>query len=329
MKGKKLLSGYRYKKSGTVVPSQNLIKRCIMKKIIFVILLGVVGFHSCQISGRDKRKVPYVLVIGIDGLGSHGFETAKTPHMNELMKNGAWTLSARTVIPSRSGPAWSSMITGATVEKHGVGSNGWTVEEKLLEPVFKSDYDMFPTIFGETRKHHPDAVIGTFHHWDKFNNFIERGVCDVSKSGGSENIVTEDACDFIDKRRPDLTFVHVDHVDHAGHHNGYRSEGYAFAIERADSLIGVFLERLKRSGIYEETVVIVVSDHGGFEHSHGGIHPDEMIVPFLISGKKVKKGYKIEHPVFIYDLAPTVAYLLGFELSGYISGTPLIDAFIN
>ena len=141
MKGKKLLSGYRYKKSGTVVPSQNLIKRCIMKKIIFVILLGVVGFHSCQISGRDKRKVPYVLVIGIDGLGSHGFEIAKTPHMNELMKNGAWTLSARTVIPSRSGPAWSSMITGATVEKHGVGSNGWTVEEKLLEPVFKSDYD--------------------------------------------------------------------------------------------------------------------------------------------------------------------------------------------
>jgi predicted AlkP superfamily pyrophosphatase or phosphodiesterase len=300
-----------------------------MKKIIFVILLGIMGLYSCQISGRDNRKVPYVLVIGIDGLGSHGFEIANTPHLNKLMENGAWTLSARTVIPSRSGPAWSSMITGATVEKHGIGDNGWTVDDKLLEPVIKGDFDMFPTIFGETRGHLSEAVIAAFYHWGKFGDFIEKEVCDVSQSAGSEDSVTTMACKFINERKPDLTFVHLDHVDHAGHHGGYRSEEYTLSIEKADSLVGVFLEQLKRSGIYEETVVFVVSDHGGFEHSHGGIHPDEMIVPFLISGKGVKKGYKIEHPVFIYDLAPTVAYLLGFELNEYISGTPLAKAFMN
>lgn len=300
-----------------------------MKKISLLILFVIMGLYYCQIMGKENRKVAHVLVIGIDGLGSHGFEIANTPHMNELMENGAWTLSARTVIPSKSGPAWSSMITGATVEKHGVGSNGWSVEEKLLEPVYKSNHDMFPTIFGETRKHYPNAVIATFHHWSKFSNFIERGVCDVSKSGDSESIVTEETCHFIDQRKPDFTFVQIDHVDHAGHHGGYRSEEYALAIEKVDSLLGVFISQLKRTGIYEETVVIVISDHGGLERSHGGIHPDEIIVPFLISGKGVKKGYKMEYPVFIYDLAPTVAYLLGFELNEYISGKPLADAFMN
>lgn len=304
-------------------------ERYVMKKIVFILLLGIMGLYSCQNPEKDRRKVPHVLVIGIDGLGSHGFAIANTPYLNELMKNGASTLNARTIIPSKSGPAWSSMITGATVEKHGVGYNGWTVEEKLLEPVYKCDYDMFPTIFGEIRKYLPDAVIGAFYHWDAFNNFIEKGVCDVSKSGDNESIVTEAACEFIGERKPDFTFVQLDHVDHAGHHGGYRSEEYALAIEKGDSLVGVFFEQLKRSGMYEETVIIVISDHGGLESGHGGIHPDEMTVPFLISGKGIKKGYKLDHPVFIYDLAPTVAYLLGFELNEYISGKSLTDVFVD
>jgi predicted AlkP superfamily pyrophosphatase or phosphodiesterase len=135
------------------------------------------------------------------------------------------------------------------------------------------------------------------------------------------------ACEFLVEKQPDFTFVHLDHVDHAGHHGGYRSEEYAKAIEKADSLVGVFIDKLKEAGIFEEIVVFVVSDHGGFEKSHGRSHPDEMIVPFIVSGKGVKKGYKIEHPVFIYDLAPTVGWLFGFELNEWITGNPLVDVF--
>ncbi len=35
----------------------------------------------------------------------------------------------------------------------------------------------------------------------------------------------------------------------------------------------------------------------------------------------------IEHLVFNYDLAPTVAWLYGFELNEWITGKPLRDAF--
>ena len=299
----------------------------IMKRFILLLMIGITGFYSCQKAEKKDRKASHVLVIGIDGMGAHGLEMAQTPNMDELKKNGAWSMDARTILPSSSGPAWSSMITGATVEKHGVGNNGWTVENKLLQPVFKGEHDMFPTIFGETRKHIPDAVIGAFYHWGTLSNFFEKGVCDVSKPGDSEDAATEMACEFLVEKQPDFTFVHLDHVDHAGHHGGYRSEEYAKAIEKADSLVGVFIEKLKEAGIFEETVVFVVSDHGGFEKSHGRSHPDEMIVPFIVSGQGVKKGYKIEHPVFIYDLAPTVGWLFGFELNEWITGSPLVNAF--
>lgn len=294
-----------------------------MKTLILSLLCGLLLLCSCHNEGRNERLVSHVLVLGIDGLGSHGLEHANTPNIDQLMKSGAWTLHARSVFPSVSGPAWISMITGATVEKHGVVNNGWTAENHFLEPVIKGDFEMFPTIFGETRRHIPEAVIAAFYHWRKLGNFIEKGVCDISQAAGNEDSVTMLACKFIHERKPDLTFVHLDHVDHAGHHDGYRSQKYFEAIEKTDSLVGIFLDQLKRSGLFEETVVFLVSDHGGLDKGHGGIHPDEMVVPFLVSGKGIKKDYAIDHPLFIYDLAPTVAMLLGFELNGWISGKPL------
>ena len=58
-----------------------------MKKISLLILFVIMGLRYCQISGKENRKVAHVLVIGIDGLGSHGFEIAHTPHMNRLNPN--------------------------------------------------------------------------------------------------------------------------------------------------------------------------------------------------------------------------------------------------
>jgi predicted AlkP superfamily pyrophosphatase or phosphodiesterase len=292
-----------------------------------MMLLSVTcGTLSVQ-AGKKQKSSPHVLVIGIDGLGAHGIGMAKTPRMDELMKNGAWTLSARTVMPSVSGPAWSSIITGATVERHGVGNNSWTVDKKELEPLFKGDHDMFPTIFGEIRKHDPDAVTGAIYHWRSFGIFIEKDVCDLSKPAATEDEATQQACDFIATRHPDFTFVHLDLVDHAGHHAGYRSDEYTRAVEKADSLVGVLIDKLRETGLIGQTVVFIVSDHGGLDRKHGGSSPDEMTVPFIIYGKGVKAGYEIGHPVFNYDLAPSVAWLFGFQLNEWVSGRPLRDAF--
>ena len=188
---------------------------------------------------------------------------------------------------------------------------------------------MFPTIFGEIRKNLPQAVTGAIYHWGDFGNFIEKGVCDLSKPGSDEDVTTKLACDFLADKAPLFTFIQLDNVDHGGHHGGYRSDEYRKSVEKADSLVGVIINQLKKAGLYEKTVIFIVSDHGGIGTGHGGTTPDEMIVPLIISGKGIKKGYEINHPVFIYDLAPTVASLLGFRLNEWVSGKPLVDAYIN
>lgn len=186
---------------------------------------------------------------------------------------------------------------------------------------------MFPTIFGEIRDHVPGAVIGAIYHWKSFGNFIEPDVCDLSISAGSEDEAVQKACDFLTEKLPNFTFVHLDGVDHGGHSGGYRSAEYLETIEKADSLVGLLLDKLKETRMFNKTVVFVIADHGGFEKKHGGTHPDEMIVPFIISGKGVKKRYEINHPVFTCDLAPTVAWLFGLQLNKWVTGRSLKEAF--
>ena len=297
-------------------------------KVFLIAIIIAFTFSSCN-SGQSKkiRKLPHVLVIGIDGLGAHGVKMADTPTLDCLSQAGAFSLSARTVVPSSSGPAWSSIITGATVERHGVGDNSWEVNNKILEPVFMGDHNMFPTIFGEIKKHCPNSVIGAVYHWSKFSNFIEKGVCDYSITKNSEDSVTSLACEYLKEKRPNFLFVHLDNVDHAGHHEGFYSVSYLQAVSKADSLVGVFVDVLQKMNMLKETVLFIVADHGGFGKSHGGTHPDEMDVPFIIYGKGVKQGYQIPHPVFNYDLAPTAAWLFGFHLNPWVSGKPIKDAF--
>lgn len=298
-----------------------------MKTIISLILSGVYLCVLHNTGNAQEKNLPHVLILGIDGLGAHGFGMAETPNLVELMKNGAYSLSARTIVPSSSGPAWSSIITGTTVERHGIGNNDWTIYNKELQPVYEGKYSMFPTIFGEIREHYPKAVIGAIYQWSSFGNFIEKNVCNVSTPVDSEDIATRKACELLSTNMPDFTFVHLDLVDHAGHHSGYRSAEYKKSVEKVDSLIGVFIAKLKDTGMLDQAVVFIVADHGGFDKSHGGTHADEMIVPFIIYGKGVKRGYIIKHPVFNYDLAPTVAWLFGFKLNEWITGKPLSDAF--
>jgi len=86
---------------------------------------------------------------------------------------------------------------------------------------------------------------------------------------------------------------------------------YVSAIENADKLLGKFIEYLKTSGKWENTVLIVTSDHG---QSNVGWHPmldeDSWMTPLVFVGDGIARGRSLsyfEHT----DLAPTIAWLLG------------------
>jgi len=278
-------------------------------------------------AAQNVPAAGHVIVIGCDGMSPDGVRKAETPNMDYMMKNGAYTLHARGVLPTVSTPNWASMIMGAGPEQHGMTSNDWERDEFSIPAVTTGSENLFPSIFTILYEQRPDAEIGVIHHWDGFARLVDKSSVNYIEHGESEVKTAQLAADYIRKKKPALTFIHLDHVDGAGHHYGHGTPEYYKAVEIADLLIGQIIQAVKDAGIYDDAVIIVTADHGGIGHGHGGESLEELEIPFIICGKNVKKGYEIKSPVYQYDNASTVAYILGVKQPYAWIGKPVKFAF--
>ena len=274
----------------------------------------------------NAGQLEHLLVIGCDGFGSVGFTDANTPVLHRLMREGAYTLHARGVMPTSSSPNWASMIMGAGPEQHGVTSNDWETNKFEIAPTVVGPGGIFPTIFGALRAQRPTAKIAVVHDWDGFGRLVEPQAPDILENHKGSTNTARRAVELILKEKPTFLFIHFDDVDHAGHTFGWKSPEYFDTVEQVDGLIGDLLEALTRAGIREQTVVLMTADHGGKAKSHGGPTMEEIEIPWIIAGPGIKRGYEIKTPVNTYDTAATIALL--FKLTapeGWIA-RPVVEA---
>jgi len=269
----------------------------------------------------------HVVILGIDGLSPDGVQKARTPLLHDLMSHGAWTLHARGVIPTVSSPNWASMIMGAGPAEHGVTSNDWQPDKFDISPVCVGDGGIFPTIFSLLRKQKPASVVGIFHDWDGFARLLDPKAVDVLKHGNGPDDTMDLAVAFVKARKPTLTFVHLDHVDHAGHEFGHGTPQYYESVAKADALAGRMLDAVKEAGIAGSTIVLVTADHGGMGKGHGGSTMAEIEIPWILSGPGVAAGHELKTPVRTYDTAATVAFILGVRASDCWIARPVLEAF--
>ena len=61
----------------------------------------------------------------------------------------------------------------------------------------------------------------------------------------------------------------------------------------------------------DDYVVMITADHGGHDRTHGTSLPEDMKIPYIVTGNGIEKGKVIEKNVSIKDIAPTIANLLG------------------
>lgn len=300
----------------------------IRKKIIaywtFVVCITISCTNQKNVA---ELGIQHVIVIGVDGMSPNGVVNANTPVMDDMMKNGAYTLNARGVLPTSSSSNWASMVSGAGPEQHGITSNGWERDDHTLPPVTTGTEDIFPTIFGVARTQHPDMEIGAIYQWSGFGRLIEKSVLNKDENKADEHATIQEAVNYIKAKTPNFLFIHLDHVDHAGHHDGHKTEAYYQAVSVADSLIGNIIQATKDAGIFGETVFIVSADHGGIGYGHGGETIDEIEIPFIMYGKSVKKNHLIREKIYTYDNAATVAFMLGVQQPYAWIGKPVRSAF--
>jgi arylsulfatase A-like enzyme len=105
---------------------------------------------------------------------------------------------------------------------------------------------------------------------------------------------------------------------------------YDGGIAYIDFHIGRLIGRLKEIGLYENSLIIITSDHGEafgekglFQHGVSA-YQDQVHVPLLIKYPNSRERVVVDDTVSLCDLMPTILDVLGYEIPQGIDGQSLL-----
>ncbi len=263
-----------------------------------------------------KAKRVYVVVI--DGCRRDKLRLAHTPFLDSLAARGTVFTRMETVYPARTVVCFSSMLTGAMPEVHGMRSN-------LVLSLGVKCESLFDTLREAGKK---GILYACAHLIDAFGDDC-RAFTAVAHNDRVDGEIMARAREIIAAEDPDLFVVQLIAPDQTGHSLGVHNPEYLQKIGEADAHIEAFYRWLQERGLLEDGVFVVMADHGQSRGigGHGHIDEGERYVPFIIAGAGIAEGRVVETPHSIVSVAPTVARLLGVRPPAASHGPVLEEAF--
>jgi predicted AlkP superfamily pyrophosphatase or phosphodiesterase len=265
----------------------------------------------------------HVIVVSIDGLRPDAIETYGASTLQKLMREGSYTLSGRTIDPSKTLPSHTSMLTGQPPDRHGVLWNTVaTANANTIE---------LPNVFGLARAR--GYTTAAFFSKAKFQPLQVEGTLDYSQAPGglfgrwSGKRTLTDVTSYLEAARPNLLFVHLSDPDAAGHRSGWMTAAYGRAVQAADAEVSRLMTVAARAFGDGNFSIIVTAGHGGHETNHGSDDPRDVTIPWIAWGRGVKPGLLTPETVRTMDTAATVLWLLAIDRPADWTGQPVIHAF--
>jgi|GEM_PF-208221 len=276
------------------------------------------AFTRRPVEAAAKR----VVLVSVDGLRADALERYTPPNLTQLAVEGAFSRRARTVVPSLTAPAHLSLFSGVPPETHGIYGDDIEYTEAMarLEPLFRVGVRHGLSTRAFVARSGPLETLET-----ALQCKLAFGLDSLSLVEPDAAIVAEEALPTLADSETRMVFVHIPDPDLAGHAFGWSSSEYRDAVLRADAAVGEL-----RDALDEETLLLVVSDHGGGgsfgSHQHGSASDEDVLIPMLLWGPRVVPGSDAGE-ASILDVAPTLLWALGFAPPSSYEGRPLVDVF--
>jgi len=269
---------------------------------------GVAGARGDVAPRGAARGVvtDHVVVISIDGLRPDAIGEFGAGTLQRLMREGSYSLSAKTIMPSRTLPSHTSMLTGDEPAEHGITWNRNETDDHGHVAV--------PTVFARARER--GFRTAAFFSKGKFNHLAAPGTLDHARvpQGNAKWTADETVAHVrahLERERPNLTFVHFGEPDYAGHKYSWMSWFYGRAVRKADQAVAEVLRAADRAFGEGNYAVIVTADHGGHGWSHGSSDPRDVTIPWIAWGEGVRAGSELPAGIRTMDTAATALWLLG------------------
>jgi arylsulfatase A-like enzyme/cytochrome c-type biogenesis protein CcmH/NrfG len=289
---------------------------------------------------------PPIVLVSIDTLRSdhlpaYGYKGVETPAIERLRQDGivfedVWSQCPLTL------PSHVSIFTGVNPPVHGVRDNiGYRLDVKAhptLAGVLKNEgYATGASVSAWVLR----KQTGLGDSFDFYDDAIEpppgSKAASQAQRPGAETLSRAVAWAETVRDRPFFLFLHL-YEPHSPYEppEPYRSrfaEPYDGEIAAADAIVGALLRKLDDWGLYERSVVILLSDHGEGLMDHGEqehgilLYREALQVPLIVKlPGSARKGERVEGPAALTDVLPTIAALSGGAAPDPAAGRDLLAA---
>ncbi len=320
----------------------------LMGKWIGIVALALAVIVVVLVLGRGPARYN-VLLISIDTLrpdhlGCYGYEHIRTPNIDGLAEEGFLFLDVSATVPLTL-PSHTSLLTGLLPITSGVRDNGAFV--------LSDQFTTLAEVLSE-QEYSTGAFVATFVLDSRFG--LDQGFEVYNDDMGSQDkksafqwperradAVNDTALNwFAGVQEPFFAFVHYydPHDPYSPPQpfaDAYTGNLYDGEIAYTDSMLGELLKALKANDLYDNTLIVLVSDHGeGLdEHNEAGhgvlVYQSTIKVVLMVKlpkayalGGDLKPPAKIDYPVQLIDVFPTVLELVDVRPDHNVDGVSLV-----
>ena len=233
-----------------------------------------------------------VILVSIDGFSPDYLGKGQTPVLDGLVADGAFG-PMRPSFPSVTFPNHYTLVTGLHPDHHGVVGNRFTDTQLGAFTMASKEsgfWDQGEPIWVTAEK----AGVRTGTMFWPGSEVEIHGVRPSQWAPFDQGMPGDARVDrllsWLDlplDQRPKLETLYFDIVDTAGHRNGPDSAETRAAAASVDASMARLIEGLKARGLYDRTMLVVVSDHGMAATS-----PDRVVwIDDIIDPAALKIGY--------------------------------------
>ena len=303
--------------------------------VAVVIAAAAIGYLVLRPRGRGApapAEAPNLLLVTIDTLradhvGAYGHDTAQTPTLDRLARDGVLVEDAVVQVP-QTRPSHASLLTGLQPYEHGIRDNF----SPPLDPAH-------PTLATLLKRHGyaTGGFIGAYpvsrdsgldRGFDAFDDPFggaPGGGLRLERSARTAAPVVDAALGWLEaqKTRPFFAWVHM-FDPHAPYEppepfaTRFKDARYDGEVAYADAQLGRLVLWLERSGQASRTLVVVTSDHGEGLGDHGEdehqlfVYDTTLRVPLVFTWLgRLPAGRRLGGQFRSVDLLPSLLELLG------------------
>lgn len=260
-----------------------------------------------------------VVLVLTDGLRPDAISPGLMPSLDALAREHTQALEARTVRPSSTVAALTSLATGLSPAAHGMIEPGLRFLQRLK--------DMRPVARELARAGLPSRIVASslpaVERSIVWALATAAGIPHIICAGREAREVARAALDAAQDHPAGVLFVYLNDCDQAGHAHGWMSLPYRRAASEVDAAVGAL------SALAADSLFIVLADHGGggvTATDHREPHEINDRIPLVLAGPGVTRRHQLTRRVSLLDVPPTLLYWLGVDIPESYEGRALTEA---